>query len=107
MTASDDIFLRTEDIPPEDILKYFVETEKDRQIVSTLKSKAPSILVGSRGVGKSFLLRVAQAQMRLEFEATKVLPVYVSFMSSPLLQGLSEDVFYLYDYNDCKPCLGC
>ena len=93
MTASDDIFLRTEDIPPEDILKYFVETEKDRQIVSTLKSKAPSILVGSRGVGKSFLLRVAQAQMRLEFEATKVLPVYVSFMSSPLLQGLSEDAF--------------
>ena len=34
-----DFFFRTEDIPPEDIGNYFVETRKDREVVDSLKNK--------------------------------------------------------------------
>ena len=89
----EEILIRTEDIPLADILNMFVETENDRQIVNCLKGKMPYILVGSRGVGKSFLLKVAQAELKSEFESKRSLPVYISFISSPLLQGLSDKSF--------------
>ena len=69
----EEILIRTEDIPLADILNMFVETENDRQIVNCLKGKMPYILVGSRGVGKSFLLKVAQAELKSEFESKRSL----------------------------------
>lgn len=89
----EEILIRTEDIQLKDILSLFVETEDDRNIVNTLKGKMPCILVGSRGVGKSFLLKVTQAELKKEFDEKRVLPVYVSFISSPLLQGLQDKHF--------------
>lgn len=89
----EEILIRTEDILLEDILDLFVETPDDRNIVNSLKGKMPCILVGSRGVGKSFLLKVAQAELKQEFDLKRVLPVYVSFISSPLLQGLEDKHF--------------
>lgn len=86
----EDILIRTEDIPPEDILNIFVETDDDRSIIDALKGRQPCILVGSRGVGKSLLLKVAQAELKRAFDEKKILPVYVSFVSSPLLQGLED-----------------
>ena len=91
-----DYFTRTEDIRPEDVLKLFVETEKDRRLVDDLKSPHPVVLVGSRGVGKSFLLRVAQQELLASTPKNGVVPVYVSFSSSPLLQSLNDVQFHAW-----------
>ncbi len=82
-----DFFFRTEDIRPEEVLNYFVETTKDRQIVDALKNRNPAVLVGSRGVGKSFLLRVAQKELLDAFEVERIFPVYISFVRSSLLHS--------------------
>lgn len=89
-----DFKIRTETIKPTKILDYFVETKEDRMIIERLKSDAPVILVGSRGVGKSFLLRVAEAELKRDLENLKVLPVYVSFTQGAVLQLADESQFY-------------
>lgn len=77
--------IRTEDLRPEEILKLFVPTERDRQLVTGLKSPTPLIVEGSRGTGKSFLLKVSEQELLAEFASSRVLPVYVSFVKSSLL----------------------
>lgn len=89
-----DFKIRTENIKPTKILEYFVETNEDRMIVNRLKSDSPIILVGSRGVGKSFLMRVAEAELREDFESNRTLPVYISFTQGAILQLSSENQFY-------------
>ena len=88
-----DFFYRTEDIRPDEVLNYFVETTRDRQIVDSLKNRNPAVLVGSRGVGKSFLLRVAQKELLDSFEVDRVFPIYISFVRSSLLQTSDPDQF--------------
>lgn len=88
-----DFFYRTEDIKPEEVIQYFVETEQDRRIVDTLKGRNPVVLIGSRGVGKSFLLRVAQSELLSEFSTNRVFPVYVTFNKSSLLQSPDPEQF--------------
>lgn len=80
------LIIRTEDIKLEHILELYVETSQDRKIVEFLKSPTPTIIEGSRGTGKSFLLRVAETQLSDSFASERVLPVYVSFARSSLLQ---------------------
>ena len=80
-----EFFFRTEDIPPDEILQYFVETKRDREIVNALKARIPVVLAGSRGVGKSFLLRVAEAELLNAFSTEKTFPVYVTFNRSSLI----------------------
>jgi hypothetical protein len=89
-----DFKIRTETIKPAKILEYFVETTEDRKIIDRLKSENPIILVGSRGVGKSFLMRVAEAELKNAFETNRVLPVYISFTQGAVLQLGSEIQFY-------------
>lgn len=88
-----DYFFRTEDIRPDEVLDYFVETVQDRQIVDALKNRNPTILVGSRGVGKSFLLRVAERELLNSFDEDRIFPVYVSFVRSSLLQSTDPEQF--------------
>nr|WP_306264740.1 hypothetical protein [Pararhizobium sp. IMCC3301] len=88
-----DFFYRTEDIGPSDILNYFVETEEDRSAIDQLKGRNPTILIGSRGVGKSFLMRVAEQELAAEYSSSRVVPVYVTFVSSSLLRTGDPDQF--------------
>jgi hypothetical protein len=88
-----DFFLRTEDIRPEEIIDYFVESKQDRVIINSLKNRNPAILIGSRGVGKSFLLRVAQKELSDNFEKDRVFPVYLSFVRSSLLISTDPEQF--------------
>ena len=88
-----DFFYRTEDIRPDEISSYFVESKQDRLIVDALKNRNPTILVGSRGVGKSFLLRVAQKELSESFDSERVFPVYLSFVRSSLVQSNDPDQF--------------
>ena len=89
-----DFKIRTETIKPTKILDYFVETKDDRKIVDRLKSDVPIVLVGSRGVGKSFLLRVAEAELKNELNEKNVVPVYLSFTQGSVLQLTGEHEFY-------------
>jgi hypothetical protein len=81
-----DFYLRTEDIRDEEVLGLYVPTSSDIEIVATLKSKKPTILEGSRGTGKSFLMKVAYSQLLSEFSTHRVLPIYLTFWRSSLIQ---------------------
>ncbi|EDX85541.1 hypothetical protein S7335_3242 [Synechococcus sp. PCC 7335] len=91
-----DFKLRTENIKPTKILDYYVETKDDRKIVNQLKSDVPIVLVGSRGVGKSFLLRVAEAELKKDVQEENVVPVYLSFTQGSMLQLDDETQFYTW-----------
>ncbi|MGB9938838.1 helix-hairpin-helix domain-containing protein [Methanosarcina sp.] len=84
---------RTESIKNEEILDFFVETEDNRLIIDSLKERNPIILVGSRGVGKSFLFRVAEAELTNQFEEKRILPVYESFSKSSFVVSKDSERF--------------
>jgi hypothetical protein len=88
-----DLLYRTEDIPNEELLDLFVETKQDRDIIESIKATSPVVLVGSRGVGKSFLLRVAEEEMLLNFGEKRILPVYLTFTKSSLLHTHDKGQF--------------
>lgn len=88
-----DFRIRTEDFKDDEILDYYVQTQRDKQIVEQLKAPAPLVLEGSRGTGKSFLLRVAQAELLQSFEQDRALPVYVTFVRSSLLHSSDPEQF--------------
>jgi hypothetical protein len=88
-----DFFFRTEDIKPEEVESYFVETRRDRDIITALKARNPVVLSGSRGVGKSFLLRVAENELNKDFDSQRVLAVYVSFNRSSLINTTDPQQF--------------
>lgn len=91
-----DFFYRTEDIRVDEIKDYFVETQQDREIIEQLKARNPVVLVGSRGMGKSFLFRVAEMELLGEFASKKVLPVYVTFRRSSLIHTTNEAQFHYW-----------
>lgn len=91
----DELYLRTEDIDDSEILELFVESKQDNEIINTLKSRTPTILVGSRGVGKSFLMKVATTQLKNSFSKERVLPVYISFIKSSLI-AVNQKGAFLY-----------
>jgi hypothetical protein len=89
-----EFFYRTEELKLEEVADYFVESKQDRQIIEQLKSRTPVILVGSRGVGKSFLFRVAQYELQNSFNKDKVLPIYVTFRGSSLIHTNNPQQFH-------------
>ncbi|MFF2187878.1 hypothetical protein [Streptomyces sp. NPDC058155] len=91
-----DIVYRTEDIPPEEILDFLVETDTDRELINALKGRSPVILKGSRGVGKSFLMRAAEAEISKDFASHRILPVYVTFAQASLIRQDTPDRFLMW-----------
>lgn len=77
----------------EQIKDLFVGTPADEEIICKLKSKTPILLVGSRGVGKSFLFRVAESQLDDSFDTNKILPVFITFRKAALLQSGNTNQF--------------
>ncbi|MDX5460149.1 hypothetical protein [Micromonospora tulbaghiae] len=88
-----ELFFRTEDIRVDEVLGYLVETPTDRQIIDSLKGRSPVILRGSRGVGKSFLLRTAEAELGRDFAEERILPVYVTFARASLITNPTAERF--------------
>ncbi len=80
-----ELIYRTEDISNDELEDLFVETTLDRTIIDALKAPSPVVLVGSRGVGKSFLFRIAEHEQYISFSHDKVMPIYVSFNRSSLI----------------------
>lgn len=87
-----DFYLRTESIKPDEIRALFVESPQDKQIIKALKSSEPCILEGSRGTGKSFLMRIAQQE--IEISDKHCVAVFVSFNVSSLISTEDTHQFY-------------
>ena len=85
-------YLRTESIKPEDILQLCVRSNQDDQIIRALRSSEPCILEGSRGTGKSFLMRVAQQE--IDDGDDSEIAVFVSFNISSLISTNDKYQFY-------------
>jgi hypothetical protein len=88
-----DLHLTTEDIEPERVLDYLVRTPTDAELLGHLKSRSPVLLRGSRGSGKSLLLRSAQREMLDHMPVDHLLPVYASFMNTPLIKVRGPEQF--------------
>lgn len=91
-------YLRTESIKPEDILKLCVRSNQDEQIIRALRSAEPCILEGSRGTGKSFLMRVAQQEID-DGEGSGI-AVFVSFNISSLISTNDRHQFYHWMFSE-------
>jgi hypothetical protein len=91
-----ELLFRTEDIRPEKVLSYLVETSIERETIDALKGRSPVVLRGSRGVGKSFLLRVAEAELERDFKVQRILPVYVTFARASLIRTPSDARFFAW-----------
>lgn len=89
------VLYRTEDIKDNEILNYFVDSKMDRDIIESLKSKSPILLMGSRGNGKTMLLKVAEQELDKEFNNTRILSVIVSFKKAGFLHE-DESEFFNY-----------
>ncbi|MDI1267055.1 MAG: hypothetical protein PS018_27705 [bacterium] len=85
MSSPQDFIIRTEDVKVEDVLDLFVPISRDRELVDKLKSTSPVVIEGSRGTGKSLLLRVCEQEQLAQYTSSKVLPIYVSFSRSSLI----------------------
>jgi hypothetical protein len=93
MTSPQDFILRTEDVKVEDVLDLFVPIQRDRELIDKLKSTSPIVIEGSRGTGKSLLLRVCEQEQLGEFTTSRILPIYVSFSRSSLINTSDPQQF--------------
>lgn len=84
-------FLRTESIKPNDIVDLCVLNSNDQDIIDALISSEPVLLEGSRGTGKTFLMRIAENQIEQEKEK---IAVFVSFNASSLVYTDDNLQFY-------------
>ena len=90
---------RCEDLDYQQIRLLSVLGEHEKNIVSKLKQSGAHLLMGSRGVGKSMLLRSAEIAMDDEFQFQGKLAVYVNFKTSTLLEGVragERDAFQIW-----------
>lgn len=85
-------YLRTESIKTDEIQNLSVVNSADLNIIKALKSPEPCLLEGSRGTGKSFLMRIAQ--LEIENEGNSCLPVFVAFNKSSLISTDDDLQFY-------------
>ena len=89
----DEFVFRTEELTNRQVLELGVLSDFEKGIIDKLKAPSPVLLVGSRGVGKSFLFKMAEIQMINEFEKEKVLPVSLTFRKASLLKSGNEYQF--------------
>ena len=89
-----EFIFRTEEMTNELIEEVSVLNTYERDIINKLKSSTPVLLVGERGVGKSFLFKMTQIQMIREFECQRVVPVMVTFRRASLLKSGNELQFH-------------
>jgi hypothetical protein len=87
-----EFYLRTESIKPADMRALSVVNDADRSLISALKSPEPCLIEGSRGTGKSFLMRIAELEIEENDPAS--LPVFVAFNKSSLVNTNDPLQFY-------------
>lgn len=78
---------RTESLDDSLISKYFVE--KDSSKIIRLLDTEQYLLEGSRGVGKTMLMKASMLRSQKEFGKNSLLPVWVSFEESIRIERIS------------------
>jgi predicted AAA+ superfamily ATPase len=90
---------RTEDLQYDQIPKLSVLGNFEKKTVYKLKQSGAHLLQGSRGVGKSTLMRTAECEMDSDFSSSRKMAVYVNFKTSTLLEGVkaeTHDAFQIW-----------
>jgi hypothetical protein len=87
-----EFYLRTESIKATEIQELSVVNSSDRNIINALKSPEPCLLEGSRGTGKSFLMKIAE--LEIEAANNSCVSVFVPFNKSSLINTDDELQFY-------------
>ncbi|MDT0206007.1 zinc ribbon domain-containing protein [Serratia marcescens] len=82
---------RTEDLDLQQIKELAVLGEFERETVAKLKIAGSHLIQGARGIGKSMLLREAEAELDNAFKQERNIGVYVNFKTSTLLEGVKAD----------------
>lgn len=79
--------IRTEDLTIDEVNRLYVDTVIDRENIEALKSNQPLLLIGSRGTGKTMLMKKAESELTDEFAMKRILPVYTSFATSSVCES--------------------
>lgn len=77
---------RTESMDSELIREYYIEKDKDKS--ARILDTEQYLIEGSRGVGKTMLMRSAEIESENEFEKNSVLAVWISFEESIRLERI-------------------
>lgn len=77
---------RTESIDTKMITEYFIDKDKEKTI--RMLDTEQYLIEGSRGVGKTMLMRIAEIKATEEFEKNSILAVWVSFEESIRLERI-------------------
>lgn len=85
-----DLVFRTEELTNNQIAELYVASDYEQSIIDKLKAPSPVLLIGSRGVGKSFLFKMSEIQMLQEFSEKKILPVFLTFRKASLLKTSND-----------------
>ncbi|MBA8986022.1 hypothetical protein [Sphingobacterium cellulitidis] len=85
-------YLRTESIKIEEIKELSVINEQDKSLIKNLLLPDPCLLEGSRGTGKSFILRLAEIEINENCKNSVC--VYMSFNISSLIDTNDPLQFY-------------
>lgn len=88
-----EFIFRTEELTNHQISELFVSSDYEQDIVDKLKAPSPVLLVGSRGVGKSFLFKVSEIQLLRSFSEKKILPVPLTFRKASLVKTSTPEQF--------------
>lgn len=80
-----DFTYRADDLEFKEARDKYIKSKLDERIITNLISRNPILIEGSRGSGKTMLMKVAEALMMDEFEEKRILPVYVSFKKSMMV----------------------
>jgi hypothetical protein len=89
-----EFYLRTESIKSTSIKGLSVVNSSDHSIIKTLKSSEPCLLEGSRGTGKSFLMKMAEIE--IEEENPNSVACFIVFNKSSLIN--TEDPLQFYHW---------
>lgn len=84
---------RTEELTNDQISELYVASDYEQEIVDKLKAPSPVLLIGSRGVGKSFLFKVSEIQLINDFATSRILPVPLTFRKASLLKTSTPEQF--------------
>jgi len=86
-----DIKLRTESIRDDEFIDLAVTNANDEKIIAGLMSSEPCLLEGSRGTGKSFLMKMAYLKLD---DNKKFIAAYIPFNISSLINTADPLQFY-------------
>lgn len=94
-----EFLIRTEELSDDLIKEWYVETEDNCKIINALKARSPVLLVGSRGMGKTYLFKIAQMQLLSDFPKDRVFPIFLTFRGAPLVQTGNKGQFEVWMMN--------